>query len=61
MAVIVGVQPKLQIYPAAESREQANRMFGLRRRLRWVGAAAVALLAILGVQLVLGDAARGMP
>lgn len=61
VAVIVGVQPKLQIYPATESREQADRMFGLRRRLQWIGAAAVALLALLGVQLALGNAARGMP
>jgi len=61
MAIVAGVQPKLQIYPATESREQASRMFGLRRRLRWIGAAAVALLALLGVQFALGNAARGMP
>ena len=60
VAIIVGVHPEIQIYSVTESRERARRMFGLRRRLQWIGATAVVLLALLGVQLAVGNA-RGMP
>jgi len=48
---LVGVQPRIRIYPAAESREAARRMFSLRRRLQASMAAALALLLLLLVQL----------
>ena len=58
-SIVVGVQPTIRIYPVPENREQTRRMFGLRRRLRWIAAALLVLLASLGVQLALGHAARG--
>ncbi len=58
VAIVVGLQPKMQIYPVTENREQTRRMFGLRRRLHWIGAMLLVLLASLGAQLALGNAAR---
>lgn len=48
---LVGVQPRIRIYPAAESREAARRMFSLRRRLQASMVAALALLLLLVAQL----------
>lgn len=57
VAFTVGLQPKMQIYPVTENREQTRRMFRLRRRLHRIGALLMLLLASLGVQLALANAA----
>ncbi len=59
VALVAGVQPGMRIYPVPENQEQTRRLFGLRRRLHWIGAVLLLLLASLGVQLTLGNAARG--
>jgi hypothetical protein len=59
IAIVMGLHPKMQIYPLTENREQARRMIELRRRLCWIGAILLALVASLGAQLALADAARG--
>jgi hypothetical protein len=58
-ALVAGIQPSMRIYAVPENQEQTRRIFGLRRRLHWIGAALLLLLASLGVQLMLGSAARG--
>jgi hypothetical protein len=55
-ANIVGVQPRIHIYPAPESREAARRMFALRRRLLFGAVAALALALLLAAQLRMGAA-----
>ena len=50
VGVVAGLQPKLQIYLVPENREQARRMFELRRRLSWIGAILLALVASVGAQ-----------
>ena len=59
IAIVIGLHPKMQIYPLTENREHARRMLELRRRLYWIGAILLALVASLGAQLALADAARG--
>lgn len=56
MANLTGVQPRIRIYPAPESREAAQRMFALRRRLHAIVAVALLLLLLLAVQLGMGAA-----
>ncbi len=51
VANVVGVQPHMRIYPAAESRVAAQRMFALRLRLKLCAMAALVLLLLLAVQL----------
>ena len=59
IAIVIGLHPKMQIYPLTENREQARRMLVLRRRFYGIGAIMLALVALLAVQLALADAARG--
>jgi hypothetical protein len=59
VAIAVGVHPKIQIYAVVENQEQTRRIFELRRRLYWIAAILLLLLAALGVQLALGHGARG--
>ena len=59
IAIVIGLHPKIQIYPLTENREQVRRMLELRRRLYGLGAILLALVASLGAQLALADAARG--
>ncbi len=47
---LVGVQPRIHIYPAAESRSSEQRMLRLRRRLQAAMAAALALSLLLVAQ-----------
>jgi Transglutaminase-like superfamily len=53
-AVLVGVQPRIRIYPAEESRDAARRLFALRRRLKVGAVAGLLLLISLLAQLRLG-------
>jgi hypothetical protein len=39
---VIGLHPKMQIYPVTENREQARRMLELRRRLYWIRAILLA-------------------
>ncbi len=48
---LVGVQPRIRIYPVEEGREAARRMFKLRRRLQASMLAALALSLLLLAQL----------
>lgn len=50
-ANIAGVQPRIRIYPAPESREAAQRMFALRLRLKLIAVAALLLMLLLAAQL----------
>ena len=59
IALVIGLYPKMQIYPVTENREQTRRMLKLRRRLYWIAAILLALVASLGAQLALAGAARG--
>jgi len=56
VANVAGVQPHIRIYPAAESREAAQRMFALRRRIKACLWATPALLLLLWAQCRLGSA-----
>jgi hypothetical protein len=55
VAIVLGLQPKMQIYPATENRVQARRMVELRRRLRWVGVILPFLLVALAWQLTIAN------
>lgn len=55
-ANLAGVQPRIRIYPAPESRVAAQRMFALRRRLLAIAAIALLLLLLLAIQLGMGAA-----
>jgi hypothetical protein len=59
IAIVIGLHPKMQIYPLTENREQARRMLLLRRRLYGIGAIMLALVALLAAQLAFADVARG--
>ena len=59
VAVVAGLQPKIRIYPVAENREQARRMFDLRRRLYWIAAILLALLVSLAARLAFAAASKG--
>ena len=59
VAVVVGLQPEMRIYPVTENREQARRLFELRRRLYWIAAILLALLVSLAARLVFAAASRG--
>jgi hypothetical protein len=59
IAIVIGLHPKMQIYPLTENREQARRMLLLRRRLYGIGAIMLALVVLLAAQLAFADVARG--
>lgn len=59
IAIVIGLHPKMQIYPLTGNREQARRILELRRRLYWIGAILLALLASLGARLAFSDASQG--
>lgn len=59
VAIVLGLQPKMQIYPAIENRDQARRMVELRRQLQWIGVILPFLLVALALQLTFANPARG--
>lgn len=56
-ANLVGIQPHIRIYPAAENSEAVRRMLSLRHRLRTGGALALGLIFTLAIQVKLGASA----
>jgi hypothetical protein len=52
VANLVGAQPHIRIYATPENRELVERMFALRRRLKWLGLFALVLFAVLVAQVV---------
>lgn len=57
VANIVGLQPRIRIYPAEESGAAAERMFALRRHLRFSVVLGLGLTVSLVAQLMHGDGA----
>lgn len=57
VANLIGLQPRIRIYPAEESRAAAERMFALRRHLRISVVLGLGLIVSLVAQLIQGEGA----